>query len=112
MAPTEPQKEAFRVAYKMYQDTSQALAVAQEGLLEATKASSAILRSARVGGHERAIDEWDASKARRSADAIEQLSLHYDLVAKALHCQATSLREVTDIATALIQESKQEQHAP
>ena len=103
MSPTEAAKEAFRAAYKRYQDASQALAAAQKDLLLATSTSSEVFRSSRPNAGAGGVEDWDGAKARRAALAIHSLGKHYELVAVALKGQASALEHVTEMATMIIE---------
>lgn len=102
VSPTEAAKEAFRTAYKAYQDASQNLTTAQRDLLAATQANAEVFRSAPIGDRERTVGEWNAEKARRAADAVSNLARHYEIVAQALRRQSSALHNVTDLAGTIL----------
>lgn len=103
MGPTEDQKETFRLAYRLYQETSQALAAAQKDLGVATQASSRILNTTRANGDAGEPAVWDKGKALTAVTALEHLAEHYQLVGRALSRQASALRDVTMLATNIIE---------
>jgi len=100
---TDEQTDRFRVAYKLYQDRSRVLGVSQKDLLEATGATYRLLGPSKSNASPEAIDAWDAAKATAAAAAIESLATHHRRVADAMHDQADALKQVTLLASSLIE---------
>lgn len=100
--PTEEAKEAFRAAYMVYQESSRALTAAQNDLMTAMSASSEIFKTSRPGAGSGGVEDWDGGKAHRFANVEDVLAEHHERVAHCFRRHAAALREVTNIATQII----------
>lgn len=105
MDPTESSKETFRTAWRQYQETSLKLAALHRKLIETTKSKADLITTTRSNDPVDGVSvSWDSAKAYAAVEAIKALANDYLAVAKALSDQASALEDVTNQATALIQE--------